>query len=111
MIYERLASAEMRKRKAKEIYDNYIYVELLAMNTDVICGWVWSFLGGNYLYLVVFGGSGKYVVGIGMVNILWTWSLFEGFGCGFMNSSCYQVIFFKSYIFLLTLRLLLLAGT
>ena len=33
--YERLASTEMRKKKAKEIYDRYIYVELLTMNTEV----------------------------------------------------------------------------
>lgn len=33
--YERLASVEMRQKKAKEIYDRYIYVELLVMNTKV----------------------------------------------------------------------------
>lgn len=30
-----MASAEMRKKKAKEIYDRFIYVELLVMNTEV----------------------------------------------------------------------------
>jgi len=35
VAYERLASTEMRRRKAKEIYDHYIYVELLTMNAEV----------------------------------------------------------------------------
>lgn len=38
MSYERLASTEMRSKKAKEIYDKYIYVELLVMNTEVCKG-------------------------------------------------------------------------
>jgi hypothetical protein len=33
--YERLASSVMRMKKARDIYDKFIYVEQLVMNTEV----------------------------------------------------------------------------
>lgn len=59
MSYEKLASTETRQKKAKEIYDKYIYVELLVMNTEV-CKGVLVYLKGQGWSWLLRGGAGWY---------------------------------------------------